>query len=862
MQNSADDESRITLRRSLWVKVTATLAICLLGIFVAFGVLEHRSNLQKLDQDMMRRADEVTQLLALQAGAAIQTGDATAADTVLGQAMAQVGRDAIAAITIDRAGKTLATTDMAGNGTGLRALAKQAATTGAPAFDSQTLIAATPVFSGAEQTLIGAVATQWTNRFARAELAAAYWTKVMIGFAVLAGALGVLAAVVRRLVFMPLSDLGQAMAQITAGEDADVVPHADRHDEIGQMARHLDRCRISFSQSRAARRETAFRKAAFAASSAPMMMLDDGFKVISTNPACEKLLVQVLPDIEKIWPDFGLENLIGTDLRQFAELQDMFDQFAKNSDQHASDQAPELIQLGDRVIQTMMYPATDADGAEIGCVIDWHDRTQAHRNATLIGALDAGQITVEYDLNGTIADANDNFLNIIGGDTTALSSLSLARMFRGNIDGDTDGTVIAARVLAGDVTQGRFSVRGGSDADPRIMDGIFALVPDHNGAPGRMIFLGTDVTDQAHAVEQATAARAAAAAEQAEMVKLIGEALNKLSEGDLQADIDAAVPAGYEKLRRDFNGTVESLRSAIAAVMHNSVSIRKETKEITTAADDLSRRTEKQAATLEETAAALDELTVSVKSAAEGADDASRMSAEAQKNAEQGGEIARQAVVAMDGIKASSKEISKITDVIDDIAFQTNLLALNAGVEAARAGEAGRGFAVVATEVRALSQRSSDAAREINALITSSGEQVNQGVQSVDRTGAALARIVKSVSEISSRVANIATSAREQSIGLEEINTAVNELDHVTQQNAAMFEETTAARHALTAEADALAAAVARFQLDRSQMPSAPLPRPTVVPPPSPHHRPTFGVNGNAALDLSLEEEADGWEEF
>ena len=117
MQNSADDESRITLRRSLWVKVTATLAICLLGIFVAFGVLEHRSNLQKLDQDMMRRADEVTQLLALQAGAAIQTGDATAADTVLGQAMAQVGRDAVAAITIDRAGKTLATTDMAGNGT-------------------------------------------------------------------------------------------------------------------------------------------------------------------------------------------------------------------------------------------------------------------------------------------------------------------------------------------------------------------------------------------------------------------------------------------------------------------------------------------------------------------------------------------------------------------------------------------------------------------------------------------------------------------------------------------------------------------------------------------------------------------------
>jgi methyl-accepting chemotaxis protein len=164
-------------------------------------------------------------------------------------------------------------------------------------------------------------------------------------------------------------------------------------------------------------------------------------------------------------------------------------------------------------------------------------------------------------------------------------------------------------------------------------------------------------------------------------------------------------------------------------------------------------------------------------------------------------------------VETSSQEISKITSVINDIAFQTNQLALNAAVEAARAGEAGRGFAVVATEVRALAQRSSDAAREINGLISASEEQVRSGVDLVDKTGLALAAIVESISEISTLVSDIATSTKEQSSGLNEINTAVNELDQVTQQNAALFEETTAASHALTAEADSLAQAVARFDL-------------------------------------------------
>lgn len=307
--------------------------------------------------------------------------------------------------------------------------------------------------------------------------------------------------------------------------------------------------------------------------------------------------------------------------------------------------------------------------------------------------------------------------------------------------------------------------------------------------------------------------RAEQMAEQQVVVETLGKALHALSEGDLTIDIAHSFPIEYEKLRLDFNAALEELKRTIEAVVNNASSIKNESGEIASAADELSKRTEKQAATLEETAAALDELSSSVRSAAEGANEASDASAEAQTEAELGGEIAMQAVQAMGAIQKSSEEISKITNLIEEIAFQTNLLALNAGVEAARAGEAGRGFAVVATEVRALAQRSSDAVNEINTLISTSSEQVGQGFELVSKTGEALTSIVKAASQIRSQVETIATSTNEQAAGLNEINTAMNELDHFTQQNAAMFEETTAASFALTSEADALSAVVSKFSL-------------------------------------------------
>ncbi|MFW8635082.1 CHASE3 domain-containing protein [Cribrihabitans pelagius] len=300
-------------------------------------------------------------------------------------------------------------------------------------------------------------------------------------------------------------------------------------------------------------------------------------------------------------------------------------------------------------------------------------------------------------------------------------------------------------------------------------------------------------------------------AEQTAVVRQLSERLSLLAQGDLTVEIADAFPQDYEKLRQDFNTTARNLHSIVDQVAGLSASIRNGAAEISQSSDDLSRRTESQAATLEETAAALDELTASVKSAAEGARSVEATMGGAKAEAEASGEVVQSAVAAMTEIEQSSKHISQIISVIDDIAFQTNLLALNAGVEAARAGEAGKGFAVVASEVRALAQRSSDAAMEIKTLIGDSSKQVERGVELVGKTGEALQSIVAQVSHISQLVSGIAEGAAEQSVGLNEINMGMSQLDQVTQQNAAMVEEATAAGHMLNSDAARLAELMGHF---------------------------------------------------
>ncbi|MFM9935338.1 MAG: methyl-accepting chemotaxis protein [Novosphingobium sp.] len=320
------------------------------------------------------------------------------------------------------------------------------------------------------------------------------------------------------------------------------------------------------------------------------------------------------------------------------------------------------------------------------------------------------------------------------------------------------------------------------------------------------------------AVEAAAAAeRARLAAEQATVIDAIAARLESMSDGDLAARITKPFPAGYEALRTSFNRAVADLDSLLGRVTAAAYQINTGSAEIRSASDDLARRTEQQASAIEQNSVATDKLTVQIRATAGSAEAVSRTTGAAQQHAAAGGAVVERAIAAMNAIESSASEIAQIVTIIDGIAFQTNLLALNAGVEAARAGDAGKGFAVVANEVRALAQRSADAAQDIKKLITDSSAQVGTGVTLVGETGTVLRTIVEQITGIGSAINSIAGEAATQAEALGDVNARFNSIDKVTQQNAAMVEESNAAAHGLLREAETLQDLVARFHLSQAQ---------------------------------------------
>ncbi|MGZ3274590.1 MAG: methyl-accepting chemotaxis protein [Caulobacteraceae bacterium] len=434
-------------------------------------------------------------------------------------------------------------------------------------------------------------------------------------------------------------------------------------------------------------------------------------------------------------------------------------------------------------------------------------------------AISRSQAVIEFRMDGAIVEANETFCRTMGYAPSEIVGRKHSMFVDPQYAASEEYAEFWRALNRGQFAAQKFRrlAKGGREV---WIQASYNPILDQAGRPVGVIKIATDIT----AAEQERLAkderRKALETEQAHVVRTLATALDRLSKGDLTTQIDARFEGGYAAMRDHFNEAVASLRGALTTIAEAMSGLLGGSQEILVATSDMARRTEQQAATLEETAAALDQVTATVRSTASGAAEASQAATGAKAEAERSGDIVREAVQAMQGIEEGSRKVTEILTVIDEIAFQTNLLALNAGVEAARAGDAGRGFAVVAQEVRALAQRSAEAAREIKGLISSSRDQVDKGVRSVGATGEALTQLVGLAVQIDHVISDVARSAREQSTGLGQVNSAVNDMDKVTQQSAAMVEQTTAAAAQLQSRAAELDAAIGRFNLGRSAVPA------------------------------------------
>ncbi|GFE51178.1 methyl-accepting chemotaxis protein [Roseobacter cerasinus] len=445
-------------------------------------------------------------------------------------------------------------------------------------------------------------------------------------------------------------------------------------------------------------------------------------------------------------------------------------------------------------VQSIYCPERDKDGNVVRMISVKSDVTAIMEANDMTNTITKIQAVIEFSPDGTIRHANDLFLGAMGYTLDEIVGKHHSMFMP---DGEVDTPEYAAhwRILQeGKFHTGEYRRRAKDGSDVWIA-ASYTPVIGPNGETVKVVKYATDITPRVQAI------------------KSLRDGLAHLAEGDLRHEILGTFGRDFDPLKQDFNTAIAKLRTSLGGVVEASREIDSGTKEISTASDDLSRRTESQAASLEETAAAIAEMSASVKSTADIARNTRDVVEKTKSRATASSEVMAQARTAMDAISSSSDEISKITSMIEDIAFQTNLLALNAGVEAARAGEAGRGFAVVASEVRALAQRSSEAATQIAHLIATSANQVHEGVDLVSKTGESLAEIDSFVADLTKMVADIAAAAAEQSGGLDEINGSVSALDDVTQRNAAMFEETNAATQLLTNEVEKLGKIATSFSI-------------------------------------------------
>ena len=736
-----------------------------------------------------------------------------------------------------------------------------------------------------------AVARQMLDHVVEIEIAArnAFFIFLAITIALLLVTLAI-AYYVTSNIGKTISSLLEKVGSGSDGDDAD-------GDELAVLSAAVDRfVRQAMENSRI--------RTALDNCQANVMVADTDLNIVYMNVTMVEMMKNAEADLKQDLPNLDTDKLMGT----------CVDVFHKNPSHQRgmieglTSAYETTIEVGGRIFDLIASPITDDSGTRLGTVVEWDDVTEklaaeretqriANENMRVRVALDncAANVMVadtdyniaymneavlnmmrkaesdlkkdlpSFDANNLLGNSIDNFHKnpahqrgmlekldsiyqtsiTVGGRTFDLIANPIV-----NEAGERLGTVVEWN----DVTLELAIQEEIDEVVQAVVAGDFTKSLSLEGKSGFFLNLSEAINGLKDNIEN--------------VLKDVAEALASLAQGNLTNRITADYQGTYETLKQDVNQTTERLAKTVTDIITAANEISNASSEIAAGGADLSQRTEQQASNLEETAASMEEMATTVKQNAENAQQANQLSITARSTAETGGEVVNKAVTAMAGIEESSQKVSDIIGVIDEIAFQTNLLALNAAVEAARAGEAGKGFAVVASEVRTLAQRSSEAAKDIKGLILDSDAQVKDGVQLVNQTGESLSEIVDSIKRVADIVSEIAAASGEQATGVEEINTAITNMDEMTQQNAALVEESSANARSLEEQSDHMLEMMGFFAIDGAKTAEAPerIPANNGVhkgaKPEKPAAKPEPAAPPKKAVAAGAAPADDEWEEF